>query len=108
MYIERKAHHAFLSACQTRRGVVGGLAKTPGTARDGGADPYHTYLALAALALYPVDSEEEREKEEGEGTDTSAVDESWRLEMLNALLNATEKTAEWVKAKMPVPLGGGR
>ncbi|OCB88960.1 hypothetical protein A7U60_g3915 [Sanghuangporus baumii] len=44
--VDRLTHARFLSRCQFR---LGGLAKAPGAHPD----PYHTYLALAALALYP-------------------------------------------------------
>ncbi|KAL5519823.1 hypothetical protein ACEPAG_1483 [Sanghuangporus baumii] len=44
--VHRLTHARFLSRCQFR---LGGLAKAPGAHPD----PYHTYLALAALALYP-------------------------------------------------------
>ncbi|KAH8114767.1 terpenoid cyclases/Protein prenyltransferase [Phellopilus nigrolimitatus] len=79
--VARAPHAGFLAGCQFR---VGGLAKAPGEL----ADPYHTYLALAALALYPPD--------EGEGEE----DASWRLPRLDALLNATEETAAWARAKI--------
>ncbi|KAL5482427.1 CDC43 [Sanghuangporus weigelae] len=45
-FVDRLTHARFLSRCQFR---LGGLAKAPGAHPD----PYHTYLALAALALYP-------------------------------------------------------
>ncbi|KAL5501803.1 CDC43 [Sanghuangporus vaninii] len=45
-FIDRLTHTRFLSRCQFR---LGGLAKAP----DAHPDPYHTYLALAALGLYP-------------------------------------------------------
>ena len=44
-------------------------------------DPYHTYLSLASLALYPPDD----------------VHESWILNKLDPLLNATQDTVGWIR-----------
>lgn len=50
-----------------------------------GADPYHTYLSLAALALFPP----------------PAADESWHLPPLDPLWNATLETARWAREHIP-------
>ena len=55
------------------------------------ADPYHTYLSLAILAILPS---EEVQAEEGGA--------SWKLSPLDAVWNATEETARWAREHIPV------
>ena len=50
-------------------------------------DPYHTYLSLASLALYPP------------GDDAH---ESWRLPRLDPLINATVETAKWAREHISI------
>lgn len=94
-FIDSDALASFLGECQFK---FGGIAKAPGersgTTIDfaayslshvhGCADPYHTYMAIAAVALYPPRS----------------GDESWHLPKLNALWNTTEETAQWIRDKV--------
>lgn len=56
-------------------------------------DPYHTYLSIAALTMYPPNVA-------GEGT----VPKSWEFETLDPLLNATEETVRWVRAHVPAKI----
>ncbi|KAI6129724.1 terpenoid cyclases protein prenyltransferase [Pisolithus croceorrhizus] len=67
---------SYIASCQFK---FGGIAKFPGDHPD----PYHTYLSLAASALYPLP--------ETLGATT------WLLPPLDPLLNATRDTAEWAK-----------
>ncbi|KAK0222201.1 terpenoid cyclases/protein prenyltransferase alpha-alpha toroid [Armillaria fumosa] len=67
----------FLSSCQFK---YGGIAKTPGEHPD----PYHTYLSLAALSMYPPDA-----------------DSTWAFEPLDPLLNARVETSNWARAHIP-------
>ncbi|KAM6494271.1 Terpenoid cyclases/protein prenyltransferase alpha-alpha toroid [Amanita muscaria] len=69
----------FISDCQFR---FGGIAKSPG----GPADPYHTYLALAAVSMYPPDNGE-----------VEARIGSWKLPRLDPLLNTSEETSDWAR-----------
>lgn len=48
-------------------------------------DPYHTYLSLAAVAMYASESE---------------AGYSWRLQRLDPLLNAREETSRWVRERL--------
>ncbi|KAI5118078.1 hypothetical protein M0805_009158 [Coniferiporia weirii] len=102
--VERGAHTRFLAGCQFR---IGGIGK----ARDVHADPYHTYLALAALALYPPHPRQAEDggdglDGDGEGNGGGERDggmeaearASWVLPRLDVLLNATEDTARWARA----------
>ncbi|KAG6852461.1 hypothetical protein C0991_011763 [Blastosporella zonata] len=78
----------FLASCQFK---YGGIAKAP---REH-PDPYHTYLSLAALAMYspaPL-----------MGDHIHAA--SWVFEPLDPLLNAREETARWAKKHIPAPRG---
>ena len=54
-------------------------------------DPYHTYLSLAALSMYPPDTETEADDD----PDTCV------FEPLDPLLNAREKTATWIRMHCP-------
>ncbi|EJC98499.1 terpenoid cyclases/Protein prenyltransferase [Fomitiporia mediterranea MF3/22] len=94
-FVERLTHARFLSRCQFR---LGGLAKAPGAHPD----PYHTYLALAALALYPPYPSnsssslppDSRHDTEGDGK-LKRERESWNLARLDPLINASVETARW-------------
>ncbi|THH27658.1 hypothetical protein EUX98_g6538 [Antrodiella citrinella] len=74
-YVNVTALASFLSKCQFK---FGGIAKAP----EDTPDPYHTYMAVAALALYPPEG----------------ADKSYNLPKLNALWNTTEDTAEWIRS----------
>lgn len=50
-------------------------------------DPYHTYLSLASISMYPPT--------------TDGADQSWSLQPLHPLLNATEETARWALEHIP-------
>ncbi|KAL4069965.1 terpenoid cyclases/protein prenyltransferase alpha-alpha toroid [Scleroderma yunnanense] len=65
---------SYISSCQFK---FGGIAKGP----NEHPDPYHTYLSLAAVALYPPSE--------------SAGGSSWLLPPLDPLLNATQDTMKW-------------
>ncbi|KAJ3520479.1 hypothetical protein NMY22_g12738 [Coprinellus aureogranulatus] len=73
----------FLAKCQFK---YGGIAKYP----EENPDPYHTYLSLAAISLFPLDLDE---------SDSSA--ETWKLEPLDPLLNAKQSTAKWAREHIP-------
>ncbi|KAF6755843.1 geranylgeranyltransferase type I [Ephemerocybe angulata] len=75
----------YLASCQFK---FGGIAKVPGET----SDPYHTYLSLAALALYPPDLDE---------SDANAA--TWKLDPLDVLINARESTAAWARQYIPGP-----
>ncbi|KAF8133883.1 terpenoid cyclases protein prenyltransferase [Boletus edulis] len=49
-------------------------------------DPYHTYLALAAVAMYPP---------------SNSAELSWKLEPLDPLLNANVATSDWARKYIP-------
>ncbi|KIM43086.1 hypothetical protein M413DRAFT_443899 [Hebeloma cylindrosporum] len=73
----------FLSRCQFK---YGGIAKSPGE----NPDPYHTYLSLAALSMYPP-----------EASATGTYSASWNFAPLDPLLNAKEETALWIRQHIP-------
>ncbi|KAI0035231.1 terpenoid cyclases/protein prenyltransferase alpha-alpha toroid [Vararia minispora EC-137] len=73
--IDAVALTRFFARCQHR---FGGIAK----AQDEAADPYHTYLASAMIAIA-----------QGAGT--------WALGPLDPLVNATEETAAWARERVP-------
>ncbi|KAJ6550530.1 terpenoid cyclases/protein prenyltransferase alpha-alpha toroid [Mycena sp. CBHHK59/15] len=85
--VDHDAQAKFLASCQFK---FGGIAKAPGE----DPDPYHTYLSVAALTLYPP----------SEPGDRSNV-RSWNFEMLDPLLNARDETVGWVRAHAPAPVG---
>ncbi|EPT00297.1 hypothetical protein FOMPIDRAFT_1030563 [Fomitopsis schrenkii] len=76
--VDTTALASFMHQCQFK---FGGIAKAPGER----ADPYHTYLSLAALALFPPPD----------------ADESWQLPPLDPLWNATLDTARWAREHVP-------
>ncbi|KIJ54512.1 hypothetical protein M422DRAFT_152995 [Sphaerobolus stellatus SS14] len=84
--VDKDANTGFLSACQYKHG---GIAKAPGEIPD----PYHTYLSLASLALYPP-TEEWLADCPDEGV-------SWKLEQLDPLLNLRVETARWARTHIP-------
>lgn len=71
--VDSTANTAFLISSQS---PLGGFGKEP----DDYPDPYHSYLALAALAL----------------SDNTELD----LKPLNARWNISEETAQWLTATM--------
>ncbi|KZT28744.1 terpenoid cyclases/Protein prenyltransferase [Neolentinus lepideus HHB14362 ss-1] len=73
----------FLAKCQFK---FGGIAKAPGEH----SDPFHTYLSLAALGIYPP----------------AVPEESWKFDSLDPLLNAREDTARWAWSKIPLKARG--
>ncbi|KAF8903087.1 terpenoid cyclases/protein prenyltransferase alpha-alpha toroid [Gymnopilus junonius] len=81
--VDADALASFLARCQFK---YGGIAKAPGES----SDPYHTYLSLAALSMYPPRPEV-----------AGAQAPSWRFEPLDPLLNAREDTALWVRIHVP-------
>ena len=54
------------------------------------ADPYHTYLSLAALSMYPPKT-----------FDGDARPETWTFDSLDPLLNARTGTALWARKYIP-------
>ena len=52
---------------------------------DGDADPYHTYLSIAAAAIITPDP-------------------TWGLQPLDPLINATPETARWAKEHVSAAL----
>lgn len=52
-------------------------------------DPYHTYLSLAALSIFPVPEND------------PGFDATFRLEPLDTLLNANMETARWARRHIP-------
>lgn len=97
----------FLASCQFK---YGGIAKAPGEhpgksfptpARtppndNPPADPYHTYLSLAALSIYLPSFAVNPTEALG-----ARVAESWYFEKLDPLLNAREETAKWARKWIP-------
>ncbi|KAJ6493585.1 terpenoid cyclases/protein prenyltransferase alpha-alpha toroid [Mycena vitilis] len=81
--IDAESHARFIGSCQFK---YGGIAKVP----DEDPDPYHTYLSIAAISIYPPNIPGE-----------SAVAKSWELGPLDPLLNASEETIKWVREHVP-------
>ncbi|CCL99458.1 uncharacterized protein FIBRA_01476 [Fibroporia radiculosa] len=75
--VDSAALASFLGKCQYQ---FGGISKAPSER----ADPYHTYLSLAALAIY---------KPKG-------TNESWELPQVDVLRNATVDTALWARNRI--------
>jgi len=78
--VDNVALASFLGNCQFR---FGGIAKAPGEH----ADPYHTYLSLAAISIFPPSE--------------FAGGGSWAIEPLDTLINAKSSTARWAKDHIP-------
>ncbi|KAG8706532.1 hypothetical protein FRC09_002372 [Ceratobasidium sp. 395] len=70
--VDVDANATFIEQCQFK---FGGLAKVP----DERPDPLHSYLSIAAVALYQP----------------TVGDESWNLQRLEPALNAEVSTAKW-------------
>ncbi|KAF8158421.1 terpenoid cyclases/protein prenyltransferase alpha-alpha toroid [Crassisporium funariophilum] len=81
--VDSRALANFLSKCQFK---YGGIAKAPGETPD----PYHTYLSLAALSMYPPGLK-----------DTDEAADSWKFAPLDPLLNAKEETSLWIRKHCP-------
>ncbi|KAK7689911.1 hypothetical protein QCA50_006550 [Cerrena zonata] len=77
--VDKASLASFLARCQFK---FGGISKDP----DDRPDPYHTYLSLAALCLFPLED----------------ADVSWRLPRLDPLWNASEPTANWIREHVSV------
>ncbi|KZV92530.1 terpenoid cyclases/Protein prenyltransferase [Exidia glandulosa HHB12029] len=84
--VDTERNAAFLALCQTK---YGGLAKAP----DELPDPFHTYMALASLSIYPPDLS---------ATQDDAVKASWKLGQMDPMLNATLETAAWARTHIPL------
>ncbi|KAA1476832.1 terpenoid cyclases/Protein prenyltransferase [Dentipellis sp. KUC8613] len=76
--INTDALASFVGRCQYK---FGGIAKALGEHPD----PYHTYLASAAIAINPPKS----------------GDQSWTLQPLDTLINASVATATWAREHVP-------
>ncbi|KAJ4482494.1 terpenoid cyclases/protein prenyltransferase alpha-alpha toroid [Lentinula aciculospora] len=74
----------FLSSCQFK---FGGISKAPGEHPD----PYHTYLSLAALSMFPPPL-----------YDNDTNSSSWAFEPLDPLINARKETAEWARSHIAI------
>ncbi|KAF9241099.1 terpenoid cyclases protein prenyltransferase [Melanogaster broomeanus] len=70
----------FIASCQFK---FGGISKAP----NEHPDPYHTYLSMAAVALYAPPNAEDGH--------------SWKLKPFDALLNANEETSNWARKHIP-------
>lgn len=110
--VDSDANTEFLFACQYK---YGGIAKQPGetagehlkasllfvSARREARrhslkpfpDPYHTYLSLASLSLYPPTKAWFQRK----SLDTS----TWSLHPLDPLLNLRVESAKWARRHIP-------
>ncbi|EJD50968.1 terpenoid cyclases/Protein prenyltransferase [Auricularia subglabra TFB-10046 SS5] len=84
--VDATRNNAFLASCQFK---YGGIAK----ASNEHPDPFHTYMALASLAIYPSYGFSSA------GDDDTAA--SWKLASMDPVLNATVKTAAWAWACIP-------
>ncbi|KAJ6591620.1 terpenoid cyclases/protein prenyltransferase alpha-alpha toroid, partial [Mycena vulgaris] len=80
-FIDTELHANFLGSCQFK---YGGIAKAPGE----DPDPYHTYLSIAALTMYPPNLPDGGSK-------------SWEFERLDPLLNARDETVRWIREHVP-------
>ncbi|KAJ7334090.1 terpenoid cyclases/protein prenyltransferase alpha-alpha toroid, partial [Mycena albidolilacea] len=81
--IDVETHAGFIAGCQFK---FGGIAKFA----DENPDPHHTYLAIAALSLFPPNVPDE-----------GPVSNSWELGQLDPLLNSNEETIKWVREHVP-------
>ncbi|KAL0960955.1 hypothetical protein HGRIS_005955 [Hohenbuehelia grisea] len=79
--VNRTSLANFMARCQFK---YGGISKAPGE----NPDPYHTYLSLAALSMYPPAND-------------AGSNPSWQFERLDPLLNARETTVRWIKEHIP-------
>jgi len=85
IYVDSSANATFLNECQFR---FGGFAKFP----DENPDPFHTYMSLASLAMYPP-----------EMVPGDPDSESWALAPLEALLNARPDRVAWILSRIKRP-----
>ncbi|KAJ7066578.1 terpenoid cyclases/protein prenyltransferase alpha-alpha toroid, partial [Mycena amicta] len=83
--VDVDTHARFIASCQFK---YGGIAKIPGE----DPDPYHTYLSIAALSLYPPHIPDD---------ESTPVLRSWEFGRLDPLLNATTETVAWIRAHVP-------
>ncbi|KAF8501954.1 terpenoid cyclases/protein prenyltransferase alpha-alpha toroid [Hysterangium stoloniferum] len=90
IYVNNDCNAEFLLSCQFK---YGGIAKSPGEAPD----PYHTYLSLASLSLYPPTRSWLEERKGDKST--------WQLNQLDPVLNLRIESAEWAR-KTISGLGG--
>lgn len=95
--VNETALASFLGSCQFK---FGGIGKAPGE-RPGkilyvvflyvpyehlSLDPYHTYLSLAAIAMFPP---------------PESAGNTWVVEPLDPLINARLSTAQWARDHIP-------
>ncbi|KAF9046235.1 terpenoid cyclases/protein prenyltransferase alpha-alpha toroid [Panaeolus papilionaceus] len=89
-FVDTYSMAQFLGRCQFK---YGGIAKAPGES----ADPYHTYLSLAAISMYPPTFEE--------GSVSPKVHQSWTsFSPLDPVLNARVETVDWIRKHVPQPV----
>lgn len=79
-FVDAGANARFLDECQFR---FGGIAKAP----EERPDPFHTYMSLATLSIYPPLGED-------------GVPEL-SLRTVEAAINATTDTAHWARTHVP-------
>ncbi|GAW07887.1 geranylgeranyl transferase type-1 subunit beta [Lentinula edodes] len=72
------------ASCQFK---FGGIAKAPGEHPD----PYHTYLSLAALSMFPPPQ-----------YDNDTNSSTWAFESLDPLINARGETADWARSHIAI------
>ncbi|KAH7099459.1 terpenoid cyclases/Protein prenyltransferase [Auriculariales sp. MPI-PUGE-AT-0066] len=89
--IDRQRNAAFIARCQFK---FGGIAKAPGEHPD----PFHTYMSVACLSIYPPypdlcpgDTVPE----------TDVAKASWAFASFDPVLNATTETAAWARRHIP-------
>jgi geranylgeranyl transferase type-1 subunit beta len=56
-------------------------------------DPYHTYLSIAALTVFPPNIQGEE-----------PVPKSWEFGTLDPLLNASGETIKWIREHVPAKI----
>ncbi|KAJ7652606.1 terpenoid cyclases/protein prenyltransferase alpha-alpha toroid [Mycena rosella] len=81
--LDAYAFAQFIAACQF---PFGGIAKAPGQ----GPDPYHTYLSLAAVAMYAPRLEASARRYG-----------QWEFTPFDPLLNARVETVRWAREHIP-------
>ncbi|KAF5335025.1 hypothetical protein D9758_016190 [Tetrapyrgos nigripes] len=102
--VDSRALVSFLADCQFR---FGGIGKAPGE----NPDPYHTYLALAALSMYTPFRSRPHPSTSGVPAEPLAINagvdtvndpnlSTWTLDPLDPLINAREETARWAREKV--------
>jgi len=78
--VDSTALASFLGNCQFK---FGGIGKAPGELPD----PYHTYLSLAAAAMFPPPESADRS--------------TWAIEAFDPLINAKLSTVQWARDHIP-------